>query len=85
VQIALGYVCLGIGVRRAPAMTTAMLLLVEPVLNPLWVWLLHGEVPGSRALAGGGVILAATAVQALAGAGPTGRGPADRGMPAPPC
>jgi len=57
-------------------------LLVAPVPDPLWVWLLHGEAP-RRALAGGLVILVATAAQALADA--RARSAADRAIPVPPC
>jgi drug/metabolite transporter, DME family len=31
----------------------------------VWSWLVHGETPGGWALAGGAVILGATAVRAL--------------------
>lgn len=59
-QIALAYVFLTRGVRRVPAVETSLLLLVEPVLNTGWAWLLHGEVPGPYARAGALVILSAT-------------------------
>jgi drug/metabolite transporter (DMT)-like permease len=32
-------------------------------LNPIWTWLVHGERPGRWSLAGGGLILLATAVR----------------------
>lgn len=67
-QVALAYVCLTRGVRRVPAFEASLLLLLEPVLNPVWAWLVHGEEPGVRTLAGGGVILAATAVYTVAAA-----------------
>jgi drug/metabolite transporter (DMT)-like permease len=41
----------------------ALLLLLEPVLNPIWAWLVHGERPGPWSLTGGAVILAATLVK----------------------
>jgi drug/metabolite transporter (DMT)-like permease len=47
------------GVRRIPATLAALIGVAEPVLGPVWVWLVHGEVPGSRTLLGGGVVLAA--------------------------
>jgi len=47
------------GVRRIPATLAALIGVAEPVLGPVWVWLVHGEVPGSRTLIGGGVVLAA--------------------------
>lgn len=63
VQIAIAYVFLTRGMSRVPALESSLLLLVEPVLNPFWAWLVHGERPGSWALLGGVVILGATAVR----------------------
>jgi drug/metabolite transporter (DMT)-like permease len=63
-QIGLGYVLLLRGLRHLTALEAALLLNVEPVLNPLWAWLLHGERPGTAALAGGALILAAVVVRA---------------------
>jgi len=60
-QIGLAYLCLTRAMRHVPALTTSLLLLAEPALNPVWAWLVQGERPGPWALAGGAVILAATA------------------------
>ena len=62
-QIGAAYACLTAGVRALPALEASLLLLVEPVLNPLWTFFFHGEIPGRFALAGAAVILAATAVK----------------------
>lgn len=62
-QIALAYVLLIRGVRGVTALEASLLLLVEPVLNPLWAWAVQGEVPGGWTLAGGAIILAATAAR----------------------
>ena len=51
--------------HRITALEASLLLLVEPVLNPVWAWLVHGEVPGMLAIVGGAVILAATAARTL--------------------
>jgi drug/metabolite transporter (DMT)-like permease len=64
VQIGLAYVFLTRGLRRVSAFEASALLLLEPVLNPVWAWLLHNEVPSARAAAGGGVILAAVFMKA---------------------
>ncbi len=61
-QIAIAYVFLVRGVRRVGALEVSLLVLLEPVLSPVWAWLIHGEVPSSLALLGGSVIVAATAV-----------------------
>jgi drug/metabolite transporter (DMT)-like permease len=62
-QLALAYVLLLRGLQRVPALEASLLLLLEPVLNPVWTWLVHGERPGRWSLAGGCLILLATAVR----------------------
>ncbi|MCG3133230.1 MAG: hypothetical protein HMLKMBBP_00355 [Planctomycetes bacterium] len=64
-QVGLAYVCLTAGVRSVTAFEAALLLLVEPVLNPIWAWIVHGEQVGGRALWGAAAISAATVVHAL--------------------
>jgi drug/metabolite transporter (DMT)-like permease len=64
-QIGLAYPLLIAGLRRIPALEASLLMFVEPVLSPLWAWLLHGERPGPWALAGGAVILGATALRTV--------------------
>jgi DME family drug/metabolite transporter len=59
-QIALAYVFLIRGLRQVTALEASLLLLLEPVLNPIWAWMVHGERPGSWSLAGGLLILLAT-------------------------
>jgi drug/metabolite transporter, DME family len=59
-QIAFAYVLLTRGIGRVPALEASLLLMLEPVLNPLWAWLVHGERPGPRVFAGGALILSAT-------------------------
>lgn len=63
-QIALAYVFLLRGLARVRALEASLLLLLEPVLNPVWAWLVHGERPGAWALAGGAAILLATTTKA---------------------
>lgn len=64
-QIGLAYYFVAKGVARLPALSVSMLLLVEPALNPIWTWLVHGEVPGTTAVVGGTLVLGATVVRAL--------------------
>ena len=46
-------------------MEVSLILLIEPVLNPIWAWIVHGERPGAWALLGGAALLAATAAKSL--------------------
>jgi len=62
IQIGLAYFCLTRALRHVPAFEMSMLLVVEPVFNPVWTWLLHGERPSRLGLVGGALILAATSV-----------------------
>jgi drug/metabolite transporter (DMT)-like permease len=61
-QIAVAYIFMVRGVRSVGALEVSLLLLLEPVLSPVWAWLVHGEQPGSLAIAGGLIIVAATAL-----------------------
>ncbi len=67
-QVGLAYCVLSRGMKRVPAVEASLLLLVEPVFNPLWAYFVHDERPGVWTLAGGAVILVATAFHALANA-----------------
>ncbi len=74
-QIALAYLFLTASMRRVPAFEAALLLLLEPILSALIAAVVHGEWPGPFALAGCGLILAATlghALHAARGGGRTG-------------
>ncbi|MEP7177234.1 MAG: DMT family transporter [Gemmatimonadales bacterium] len=62
-QIALAYVLVTAALRHIPALEASLILLIEPVLNPVWAWLFHGERPGSWALLGGAIILGATTLR----------------------
>jgi drug/metabolite transporter (DMT)-like permease len=53
-------------VTGTPAIEASLLILIEPVLNPIWTFLAMGERPGPWAVAGGAVVLAATAWRTVA-------------------
>lgn len=54
-----------IGPRRLPAAEVSLLMLLETVLGPIWVWLVIGEEPGGNALIGGGIVIGALALHGL--------------------
>jgi drug/metabolite transporter (DMT)-like permease len=70
-QIALAYAFVTRAVGKLPALEISMILLIEPALNPFWAWLVHGERPGPWALAGGALILGATAFRSVVAAVPS--------------
>jgi drug/metabolite transporter (DMT)-like permease len=56
-QVGFAYSLFTRGVRGVRAFDATLLTLIEPVLNPVWTWLVHGETAGPFAVAGGVVIL----------------------------
>ncbi len=59
-QLGLGYYLCSKAIAHVTAMESLLICMVEPVLNPIWVAIFIGELPQAFALAGGGLVLAAT-------------------------
>ena len=64
-QIGVAYVLLTSAIAQLPAIEVSLLLLLEPVLNPVWTWLVRGENPGVWVWTGGAIIIAATAAKTI--------------------
>ena len=62
VNLGLGLACFASGARLIPAAFAALLGTLETVLAPIWVWLIHGEVPSTRTVVGGSVVFTALLV-----------------------
>lgn len=62
INLGLGLACFATGARLIPAAVAALIGTFEPVLGPVWVWLIHGEIPSGRTMAGGAVVFAALLV-----------------------
>jgi drug/metabolite transporter (DMT)-like permease len=61
VQMALPYWLASRGLKAVSPQEAGMILLLEPLLNPVWAYLAAGELPERWTLIGGAVILAALA------------------------
>jgi drug/metabolite transporter (DMT)-like permease len=61
VQIGLAYLLMSTAMPHVPALEASTILLVEPALNPVWSWVVHGERPSPLSLAGGAFIILAAA------------------------
>ena len=57
IAIPLATVLLARGPRVLPSADVSMFFMLETVLTPVWIWLLFGEVPGSRVLIGGALVV----------------------------
>ena len=65
VQLGVAYSLFSVATRYIKAIDAALILLLEPLLNPIWTFLGHGEVPGTWAMVGGAIILSAITFQAV--------------------
>jgi drug/metabolite transporter (DMT)-like permease len=62
IQLGVAYTLLTLGVARGvKSLDASVIGYIEPVLNPVWVFLFLGERPGTWALAGGAIIVVAVA------------------------
>jgi drug/metabolite transporter (DMT)-like permease len=66
VQLGLPYFLFSRGLRTIPLQEAALIALIEPVLNPVWVALTIGEIPSFATVIGGAMIVVALAVRYLA-------------------
>ena len=65
VQIGLAFVLYVIAIRSVSALEAILIPVIEPLLNPLWVFLLLGEVPSLWTVIGGSVVVVSVTVRGL--------------------
>ena len=57
VQLGIPYVLYGLAVANCPPLACCLISAIEPLLNPLWVFLFDGEAPGIASLVGGVIVI----------------------------
>ena len=62
INLGLGLAMFVTGARLLPAALAALVGTLEPVLGPIWVWLVHHEVPSGRTLIGGAAVFTALVI-----------------------
>lgn len=67
VQLGIPYVLLGRASGACPPLACSLLGAVEPLLNPVWVFIFDGEAPGLWALIGGVVVVATITIWCVYG------------------
>jgi len=58
-QLAVSFICITIGSRTVESATVGLLMLMETLCAPLWVWLFLNEIPPISVFLGGAVIISA--------------------------
>ena len=67
-QIGLSFVFFSAAIKHIPALEATLISTLEPVLNPIWVFLFIGEQPGLFAMVGGLIVLCGVALNAISSA-----------------
>jgi drug/metabolite transporter (DMT)-like permease len=67
VILPLSFFCLSFAARHTPASNVSLLLLLETVLGPAWVWLVLGEAMSPAMVLGGAVVVGSIALYLLNG------------------
>jgi drug/metabolite transporter (DMT)-like permease len=77
VQIAAPYALYGWCLRWLTPQRATIVMLTEPIMNPIWVWLVIGEVPSWATFLGGAMIIGGLVVM-IRGQKPSGEPLADK-------
>jgi drug/metabolite transporter (DMT)-like permease len=64
-QLGLSYVLYALAVKHVTALESLLIPVVEPFLNPIWVFLIMGERPGTWAVVGGVIVLSAVTIRCV--------------------
>jgi drug/metabolite transporter (DMT)-like permease len=65
VQLGVAYWLYARAIRHITALEAVLIPAIEPILNPIWVFLAFGEMPTRWALIGGAIVLSAVTLRAL--------------------
>jgi len=71
VQLGIPYILYSKAIKHVTALEAILISVIEPLLNPIWVFLMLGEVPGPLALIGGPIVLVAITVRCVLAALPS--------------
>jgi len=64
-QIGIAYAIFSYGLKRVYAIEASIIGMIEPVLNPVWVFFGYGEVPSFMAIIGGIIIITTIAIRSF--------------------
>ncbi len=65
-QLGISYVLYAKAIQKVRAFEAVLITMLEPILNPVWVFLLYGEMPGEWAIVGGVIVLVTVASHGVA-------------------
>lgn len=64
-QMGIPYILYCLAIKYVTALDAVLIPVIEPILNPIWVFLFLGETPGPRAALGGVLVLCTVTIRCL--------------------
>ena len=64
-QLAFGFICVTIGTKTTKSVTVGLLMLLETIFAPIWVWIFLNEVPPASVFFGGVIIISAVILKSF--------------------
>jgi drug/metabolite transporter (DMT)-like permease len=64
-QLGLSYILFAKAIKNLTALESTLIAVIEPILNPVWVFVIVGELPGMWSLIGGLVVLISVTVSSI--------------------
>lgn len=64
-QLGIAYILYATAVKYLSAIEVILIMFLEPILNPIWVMLIHGETPTKFSLIGGTVVILTVASRSI--------------------
>jgi drug/metabolite transporter (DMT)-like permease len=65
VQLGVPYILYSKAIKHVTALEASLIPVIEPMLNPVWVFLIIGEVPGLWSLVGGVIVITAVTIRCV--------------------
>lgn len=64
-QLGTAYILYAIAVKYLTALEVILIMFLEPILNPIWVMLIHGETPSKFSFIGGIIVIITVAARSI--------------------
>jgi drug/metabolite transporter (DMT)-like permease len=72
-QLGFSYILYAYAIKRVRALDAMLIFMIEPILSPIWVFLVVGESPGRWAIVGGAVVITSVTIRSIHALGGSGR------------
>ena len=64
-QLGISYIFFSIAIKQATALEAILIPVIEPILNPIWVFIIIKEVPSTLSIIGGVIVISAITLKCI--------------------